>query len=50
MFRSIAIIAGAHAVEWDGRSDLGTRMTSGIYLYVIRVGAARASGKVLLIH
>lgn len=42
--------AGAHAVEWDGRSDLGMRMTAGIYLYVIRVGAVRASGKVLLIH
>jgi flagellar hook assembly protein FlgD len=30
--------AGRYTITWDGTSDTGTRVTSGVYLYVIRAG------------
>jgi len=42
--------AGAHAVEWDGRSNAGIPLSAGVYFFTIHAGSARASGKVLLIH
>jgi len=41
---------GNHSIEWDGRNDFGAPLSAGVYFYVIRAGAARANGKVLLIH
>ncbi len=40
---------GTHVVLWDGRSNLGTRLPSGIYYYQIIAGRFHASRKMLLL-
>ena len=40
---------GAHTVVWDGRSDAGVAMPSGVYLYRMQVGGAVQSRAMLLV-
>jgi flagellar hook assembly protein FlgD len=41
--------AGTYAVEWDGTSESGDPVATGIYLYRLRTEQAHASKKMLLI-
>jgi hypothetical protein len=41
---------GAHAVVWDGTSDLGSGVSSGTYLYTVEAGAERVSRSMVLIR
>ena len=39
----------AHAVHWDGRNNVGERMASGIYLYVLHASEFRAIKRMVII-
>ncbi len=39
---------GFHRVEWNGTNRWGVPVSSGIYMYVLRAGATRLVGKMLL--
>ena len=41
--------AGSYRVKWDGRSDRGTAVASGVYLYELREGGNRISRKMSLL-
>jgi len=41
---------GLRRVAWDGRSDAGARVATGVYLVTLRNGASRAQSRVLLIQ
>jgi hypothetical protein len=41
--------AGGHAVEWDGRDDLGSAVASGVYLCRLEMGKARRTIKMVLL-
>lgn len=41
---------GSYEIQWDGRSDNGVVVPSGIYVYTIRIGEQRISRKMLLIR
>lgn len=41
--------AGRHQVSWDGTSQSGSRVASGIYFYRVEAGAFRESKKMLLL-
>ncbi|MFC1725563.1 T9SS type A sorting domain-containing protein [candidate division KSB1 bacterium] len=40
--------AGFHKVVWNGRNDLGVKVASGMYIYMIKAGDFRASKKMVL--
>lgn len=40
---------GAHAVDWDGRSHDGARMSSGAYLFVVEAGGDRQVGRMTML-
>ena len=40
---------GVHQLLWDGRSDTGGSVGSGIYFYRIEVGQERSTGKMVLL-
>ncbi|MDZ7304359.1 MAG: right-handed parallel beta-helix repeat-containing protein [candidate division KSB1 bacterium] len=40
--------AGWHSVVWDAKNDNGTRVASGVYLYVIKAGSFTAQRKLVL--
>jgi hypothetical protein len=40
--------AGGYRATWTGRSDLGTPVASGVYVYRISVGGLQVSGKLVL--
>ena len=42
--------AGTHAVMWNGTSDSGSPLTSGVYLYRIRAGAFSKARKLTLVR
>jgi predicted outer membrane repeat protein len=42
--------AGVHAYEWDGKSDEGRPVASGIYFYRIEAGGFTASRKMILLR
>lgn len=42
--------AGEHQVQWDGRSNGGAQLGSGIYFYEIRAGGSSASGTMTLVR
>jgi len=41
---------GDHSIRWDGRSDRGERMPSGLYFCRVAADGASATGKVLLLN
>ena len=41
--------AGVYTVRWDGRNDRGEPVSSGIYLYQLKVGSATATKKMILL-
>lgn len=41
--------AGRHSVAWDGKSDTGADLSSGLYLYTLSAGQKRVSKSVLLV-
>lgn len=41
--------AGAHAAEWDGRSDDGSSVATGVYLYRLEFGGESVVGKMSLV-
>ncbi|MEK7775100.1 MAG: T9SS type A sorting domain-containing protein [Candidatus Zixiibacteriota bacterium] len=46
---SSSLSAGAHKIVWDGQSDGGTEVASGIYIYELTVGEAKQSRKMILL-
>ncbi len=42
--------AGAHRVEWDGRTDRGTPAAAGIYLFVLHAGDRHEMGKLVRVR
>jgi len=42
--------AGARAVDWDGRDDLGRSLGSGMYLCRMTAGAYRETRRMLLVR
>jgi hypothetical protein len=42
--------AGAHVVEWDGRTDRGPSAPAGIYLYVLHAGEQHEMGKLVRVQ
>jgi len=43
------LAAGRHTLEWDGRSDAGDSVGTGVYLVRLRAGTERASATVVLL-
>ena len=43
-------LAGRHSVVWDGKGDDGTVLSSGLYLYSLKVGSKRASKSMLFVN
>jgi hypothetical protein len=41
--------SGNYLTRWDGSNDLGNQVTSGIYIYSLRVADKQVSGKMTLI-
>jgi hypothetical protein len=41
---------GRHQMVWDGTNDSGTKVTSGIYFYVLKIGTIVVSRKAVLIE
>ena len=44
------LAAGAHRVRWDGRTDVGAEVSSGVYLVVLQTGEAVQTAKLALIR
>jgi len=40
--------AGRHSIRWDAKDERGQRVTSGVYLYVIKAGSFSAQRKLIL--
>ncbi|MBK8232112.1 MAG: T9SS type A sorting domain-containing protein [Candidatus Eisenbacteria bacterium] len=41
---------GMHRVTWDGRSQEGNRLPSGIYMYEVRTETAVRRGRMVMLH
>ena len=41
--------AGAYALDWDGRDDMGRALASGVYLYRLEAGAGQAETRKLVL-
>ena len=48
--RSGFVLAGEHAVEWDGRDDAGRAVASGVYFCRLRSGGGEAIRKLVLVR
>jgi hypothetical protein len=44
------LAAGTHAVSWDGRDELGRRLPQGVYFCGLRLGAATAARRLIVLH
>jgi hypothetical protein len=44
------LAAGLHAVTWEGLSEGGLRLASGVYMYEIAMGGERLSRRMILVH
>jgi hypothetical protein len=44
----VVLDAGSYSVDWDGRSDAGEVLPSGLYIYQLRAGDQRLERKMLL--
>jgi flagellar hook assembly protein FlgD len=42
--------AGTHGVMWDGRTDTGTRVPTGVYFYTLRIDNDVLTRKVMLVR
>ncbi|KAA3620425.1 MAG: T9SS C-terminal target domain-containing protein [Calditrichaeota bacterium] len=42
--------AGQHFVNWDGRDDLGNRVSAGVYFYSLKSGSEERMMKMILLH
>jgi hypothetical protein len=45
-----ALPEGQHSIAWDGRSQAGDALPSGIYFFRFRAGAFEANQKAILIR
>ena len=45
-----AMPAGVHSVTWDGLSDSGLQLASGVYMYELAMGNNRLSHRMILVH
>ncbi len=43
------VSTGHHSVKWDGTDESGVKATSGLYLYVLRVGDQMVSKRMMLV-
>jgi hypothetical protein len=43
------LLPGTHRVTWDGKNGRGERVSSGVYLYVLRSGAERFTRKMVVL-
>jgi hypothetical protein len=44
------IDGGRHQMVWDGTNDLGARVPSGIYFYVLKTGMISVSRKMVMVE
>ncbi|MBI4725911.1 hypothetical protein HY768_01570 [candidate division TA06 bacterium] len=42
-------IAGVHQVQWDGKDDVGQKVSKGVYLYRMTAGDYSATKKLILL-
>ncbi len=42
--------SGKHSVIWDGKNEIGSTVSSGLYIYVLRTANKAISKKMLMIH
>jgi hypothetical protein len=47
---SDVLSAGSHAVDWDGRDDLGRKLANGVYFYRLEASTRQASRSMLLLR
>ena len=45
---SESLAPGTHGMSWDGQDHSGNQVASGLYLYSLTHGSARATGKITL--
>ena len=45
-----SLAAGLHRMQWDGRSDAGHEMATGVYLYRLEIGAHVQTRRLLLLR
>ncbi|MBN1327592.1 MAG: hypothetical protein JW996_06550, partial [Candidatus Cloacimonetes bacterium] len=41
--------AGTHQINWDGITDSGKKISTGVYLYSLQAGMFRESGKLIIL-
>ncbi len=44
------VTAGMHTIEWDGRNDLGQKVSSGMYIYKLTAGSYVSTKRMMLIE
>lgn len=42
--------SGDYRIIWDGRNDVGEKLIGGVYLYELKVGEKKETGKMMLLH
>ncbi len=41
---------GTYSIQWDGRNNIGRKVVSGVYLYVMNAGKFKKTKKMILLH
>jgi hypothetical protein len=49
-FDDMAYDAGNHSIRWDGRNEVGSPVSSGVYIYTIQAGDFSQMMKMMLIR
>jgi hypothetical protein len=44
------MISGAHVIDWDGRSDTGQALPSGIYFARVDAAGVRSLGRICIVR